>query len=305
MDGNEHTRTIEALPAYTNGTLTPEERRRVSAHLSSCDACRAELASWRTVGNASRSVSSRVPDLPEAMMKRVWSRIEEDEPSVSNSGWLEERLSLGLQLLVGQLALVRREIWTASAVTMALGCLVSLLAAGASAGGVVLAVFAPMVAAVGVAFIYGPENDPSLEVALSTPTSPRLVLLARLTLVYGYDLALALAATVVLALATGGAGFLGLISLWIGPMLFLSALALFLSLLFNPTLATLVALILWGVRLLAYSSTVQGFPLTGGMRLLESFWQSTPLLLPLAALLLLVTVLYAPHQEKLAREWSA
>ena len=301
MNDKEHANMVEALPAYTNGTFAPEERRLVSAHLDSCDACRAELASWRMVGTASRAVSSQVPNPPENLMERVWTRIgEEEAPATSSFG----RVSLGLQLLVGQLALVRREIWLASAATMALGCLVALLTAGASAGGVVLAVFAPMVAAVGVAFIYGPENDPSLEVALSTPTSPRLVLLARLTLVYGYDLALALVATVVLALANGGVGLWTLISLWVGPMLFLSALALFLSLLFGPTPATLVALTLWGVRLVAYSSASQGLDLSWGMRLLESFWQSTPLLLPLAALLLLVTVFYAPRQEKLSREWS-
>ena len=301
----EHANIVEALPAYTNDTLAPQERRLVSAHLDSCDACRTKLASWRAVGTASRSISSRVPDPPEALMERVWTRIEKDEPAASSSGWLEERLSLGLQLLVGQLVLVRREIWVASAATMALGCLVALLTAGASAGGLVLAVFAPMVAAVGVAFIYGPENDPSLEVALSTPTSPRLVLLARLTLVYGYDFALAFAATVILALASGGEGLWSLISLWIGPMLFLSALALFLSLLFGPTSATLVALVLWGVRLVAYSSAAQGLALSREMRILESFWQSTSLLLPLAALLLIATVFYAPRQEKLSREWNA
>ena len=302
MNGNDHTHPVEALAAYTNGTLAPDERRLVYEHLSVCDACRTELASWKIVGTASRAVSSRVPDPPEDLMERVWTRIEEEEtPAVSGSG----RLSLGLQLLAGQVALVRREIWVASAATMALGCLVALLTAGASAGGVALSVFTPMIAAVGVAFIYGPENDPSLEVALSTPTPPRLVLLARLTLVYGYDLALALTATVVLALANGGTGLLALISLWIGPMLFLSALALFLSLFLGSTPATLVALTLWGVRLVAYSSAVQGLTLSREMRLLESFWQSTPLLLPLAVLLLLATVLFTPGREKLSREWSA
>ena len=302
MNGKEHPNIVEALPAYINGTLVPDERRLVSEHLSVCDACRMELASWRAIGTTSRAVSSRVPDPPEALLERVWTRIGEEETlAASGSG----RLSIGLQLLAGQVALVRREIWVASAATMALGCLVALLTTGASAGGVVLAVFAPMIAAVGVAFIYGPENDPSLEVALSTPTPPRLVLVARLTLVYSYDLALALAATVVLALANGGTGLLALISLWIGPMLFLSALALFLSLFFGSTPATLVALTLWGVRLVAYSSAVRGLTLSREMKLLESFWQSTPLLLPLAVLLLLVTVLFTPGREKLSREWSA
>ena len=289
------------LPAYAGDTLGQEDRRRVLAHLRTCRQCRTELDSWQAAGLAARDVSSQLQAPPENLMERVWSRIEGEAPAASRS----DRLSLGWQLLASQVALVRREIWVASAVTMALGCLVALLATGASAGGVVLSVFAPMIAAVGVAFIYGHENDPSLEVALSTPTSPRLVLLARLTLVYGYDLALALVATVVLALANGGAGLWTLISLWIGPMLFLSALALFLSLLFGPTPATLVALTLWGVRLVAYSSASQGLALSREMRLLESFWQSTSLLLPLAALLLLVTILYAPRQEKLSREWSA
>ena len=299
MNGKEHPNIVEALPAYINGTLVPDERRLVSAHLSACDACRTELASWRAIGTTSRAVSSRVPDPPEDLMERVWTRIgEEETPAVSGSG----RLSLGLQLLAGQVALVRREIWVASAATMALGCLVALLTAGASAGGVVLAVFAPMIAAVGVAFIYGPENDPSLEVALSTPTPPRAVLLARLTLIYGYDLALAFAATVVLALANGGAGLLALVSLWIGPMLFLSALALFLSLLFNPAVATLVALGLWAARLAAYSYAARGMVPSSEMRLLESFWQSTPLLLPLAVLLLALALIYAPRPEKLSRE---
>lgn len=289
------------LPAYAGDTLGQEDRRRVLAHLKTCETCRTELDSWQAVSMAAKEVSSRLQAPPEDLMERVWTRIEGEAPAAYRSG----RLSLGWQLLVSQVALVRREIWVASAATMALGCLVALLTAGASAGGVVLSVFAPMIAAVGVAFIYGHENDPSLEVALSTPTPPRLVLLARLILVYGYDLALALAATVALALASGGVGLLPLISLWIGPMLFLSALALLLSLIFGSTAAMLVALGLWGGRLLAYSSASRGVVPSVEMRLLESFWQSTSLLLPLAVLLIVFAVLYAPRQRRFSREWRA
>ena len=52
-----------------------------------------------------------------------------------------------------------------------------------------------MIAAACVSFIYGPENDLAYELALSTPTSPRTILLARLALVFGYNLGLVPIAT--------------------------------------------------------------------------------------------------------------
>lgn len=60
-----------------------------------------------------------------------------------------------------------------------------------------------MIAAVGLALVYGPEVDPGLELALATPTAPRSVLLARMTLVFAYDLGLALAANAVVLAVRG------------------------------------------------------------------------------------------------------
>jgi len=178
---------------------------------------------------------------------------------------------------------------------MALGCVVALLAVSASAAGAALAVFVPVIAAVGVAFVYGPENDPSLEVALSTPTPPRLVLLARLVLVYGYDLALALAATGALALVRADVGLVWpLVSLWIGPMLFLSALALLLSLLFGSAPAILAALGLWATKLFASGYASSTFA-PAGLDLIDAFWRTNLVLVPLAALCLAVAILQAPR----------
>ena len=294
---NAHPKDL--LPTHVNGTLGPAEGQRVDEHLRACAACRTELASWEALAGATVAASERLPSPPPGVLEGALAKIEaEEEPSEAGPAAARRpaaKLSLAVQLLAGQMPLVRREIWSASAVTMAMGCLVSTLTAtGASAAGSAFAVFAPVIAAVGVAFVYGPENDPSLEVALSTPTSPRLVLLARLVLVYGYDLALALAATVALAAANGAFGLWPLISLWIGPMLFLSALALLVSLLFSPTAALFVALALWGTRLAAGTGNVPGQTRPAWAETAQALWHADALL-PLAVVLLAVALFVAPR----------
>jgi hypothetical protein len=247
-------------------------------------------------------------------MDGVLSRIQQekaanasDSPDPLPSLPWRGKLPLFWQLLTGQLQLVRREIWVACAVTMALGCLVALLVAtpqiaGTSAAGPALAFFIPVIAAVSVAFIYGPENDPSLEVALATPIRPRLVLLARLTLVYLYDLALALGATAILALVGEGVGIWPVISLWIGPMLFLSALTLLLLVSFGTTVAALGAAALWGLRLFAARGENLNPGVWDGASLVREFWSSTPLLVALAALLFAVAILYGPRPGRYIQE---
>lgn len=298
MSSLECNHVKELIPAFVNNTLFTEEERRVRQHFAGCAACRTEHASWEAVAGATISASQRVPSPSARAWEGVRARIEPEEtaPGSQSPGSL---VSLVWQLLRGQAPLVRREIWVASAVTVALGCVVALLAATPSSTGLALSLFVPMIAAIGVAFIYGPDNDPSLELALSTPTSPRLVLLARLTLVYSYDLALAAGASAVLV-ATKGVSLWPLISLWLGPMLFLSALALLLSLLLGTTAASLTAMGLWGVRLLAEANALSGLDTWEGMALVETFWRSTPFLLALAALLLAATLICVPRTERLA-----
>lgn len=290
--------TQELLPAFVNGTLSKDEERRVREHLTECDVCRAELASWEAVAGATVAASGKAPAPSAQAWEGVWARIQREEAAAGSPSPVS-LVSLVWQLLKGQAPLVRNEIWVASAITMALGCVVALLAATPSATGLALSMFAPLIAAVGVAFIYGPENDPSLELALSTPTSPRMVLLSRLTLVHGYDLALAAAASVLLV-AVKGVSLWPLISLWLGPMLFLSALALLLSLLLGTTAASLTAMGLWGVRLLAEANVGSGLGVWEGAALVEALWASTPLLVALAAVMLAATLIFVPRMERLA-----
>lgn len=262
----------DLLSAYVAGTLDSATTTRVRAHLADCPACRAELAEWEAIASAALARYQQIDAPGDALLDRVW------------------------HVLRGQVPLVRRGIWAASALTMALGCLVELIAPYGV--GSVLAVFAPIVAALGVAFVYGPETDPCLEIALATPTSPRLVLLARLTLVYAYDILLALAASVVIAAAHGGAELWPVIVLWLGPMLFLSALSLMLSLLFGSGVGIGGALALWAVRV--FMARVPWRTADAWSDTINRFWRNDTLLIPLAAALLLIAVLSLPRQERFA-----
>lgn len=294
MSSTDH--VTDLLPAYINGTLPKADEWTVAEHLRSCSGCRADLASWRGVGEAARAFSARMPEPDGTVLGRAWEEIDGAE-SPARRGELASRLSLLWQVLAGQVPLVRREIWAASALTMLVGVAVALLAREPSAAGVVLSILAPAVAAAGVALVYGPENDPSLEVALSTPTPPRVVLLSRLTLVYGYDLALALAATAILTLAKGGVGLWPLISLWLGPMLFLSAFTLLISLFAGTRTAMAAATALWATKV----ASTGGFGRALGeapVDLLEAFWHSNGPLLALAAALLALALLYVPRMER-------
>lgn len=291
MRGTEPGHVSGLLPAYLNGTLNARDGRRVDDHLRACAGCRADLASWKAVQGAVEASQEATPAPSPAVLAGALVEIKQGEAGRSP---LASRLSLAWQLLLGQLPLVRREIWSASATTMAVGWLVALLVTGPSMAGQAFALLAPVVAAVGVAFVYGPENDPSLEVALSTPTGPRNVLLARLVLVYGYDLLLALAATGAFVIVGGDFGLWPLISLWLGPMLFLSALALVVSLLVSPAGAVLVALSLWGLRLLATGPAPVGAE-PAWTATVKALWQAEFLLICLAAALLAIALLCAPR----------
>jgi hypothetical protein len=156
-------------------------------------------------------------------------------------------------LLRAQLRVVHREIWLASALVMALGTLVAVAtySGGAGADALPLVLTAPLVTAVGAAYLFGPDGQSSLEVELAAPVSPRLVLLARLTLLFAFDLALGLLGSGLLALVRADVLLWPLVSTWLAPMACLSALAFLLSvLLVDATAAALVSLGLWCLQVL-------------------------------------------------------
>jgi hypothetical protein len=157
-------------------------------------------------------------------------------------------LRWGWLILRSQVRLVHPATWVASGLVIALGALVTLIFYRSAHTGadLPLVIIAPLVAACGVAFLYGLEADPAMELQLATPVSARLVLMARLALLFGFNLAITLACSVALTLAGAQISLFPLIAAWLAPMTFLTALAFFLSVLFFDSLASvLISLLLW------------------------------------------------------------
>jgi hypothetical protein len=193
-------------------------------------------------------------------------------------------------LLIGQAPVVRRELWPASAIVILIGVAVAYLLGDY----MVIGVLAPLVAAAGLAVLYGPENDPAIELAMSCPTSLRQILLARVALVFGYNLLIALLASLVTK-SLAPPGLLGSIILsWLGPMAFLSASALLLSIWIGANNAITLTYIAWmaqfvpNLQLPGVSRSPQW--LASVAQAYQQFWSSPTLLLGAAFALLVLAI---------------
>lgn len=308
MESREHQtgpdHPLDLLPEFVAGRLSPTELDRVRRHLDGCSECRLELRAWQKTSSAVRQrYEPAAVAVPEHLAALVAGRVA-DEAAARKSRQalpLRRRLTWLVQLVTSQVPLVRREIWPASTVVMAIGAAVSLTTAGRVGGipGTALALLAPLAAALGIAMIYGEDNDPALELALASPTSPRLIVLARLVLVLTWDLGLAIAASLALAIVNGPAVFVPLVSLWLGPMLLLGCLALFLSLFIHSSLAIAAASVLWVARALEVAGPARLHDLGGFSAVLDAVWQTSPLTVTAALLLLCVAVALVPRREPL------
>ena len=297
---NKHNRISDLLPLYVSGALTDDQRQAVEQHLPECAACRADLALWRGMAGEI-STADQVVAAPPDLADRALARVRQT-PRRSPSGYPVLRHLL--HLLRSQMPLVHREIWPVSALVIGLGYIAALISAHA---GFVYAL-APLVAAACVSLIYGPEHDPAYELALATPTSPRQILLARLALVFGYNLGLVLVAAIgllpFLAAQPVQPLFETMALAWLAPMTFLSAAALVLSLWIGATNAITITYIAWLVQLLAgpLRSPQSGLgisaELAGFLSAYQGVWQAPSLLLLLSAALFAAAIWLAGRQEK-------
>lgn len=288
----------DRLPAMAGG----EVDQLAVAHVAGCTACRAELAQWRLAAGAVRLAADRTPEPSPGVLEGVWARLDGKAAAgrlpvrLRVPGWLRH----AVLLVAGQAPLVRRQLWAASAVVMAVGGLLSATAYTPDAAAGILGVLAPLIAAVGLALVYGPEVDPGLEVALATPTSPRSVLLARMTLVFGFDLGLALAVNTVVTLARGDVAWWGLISQWLGPMLLLASVALLMSVTLGAAAAITTALTLWTVRLVTLTEAGQALADGAVRAVVDTVWSTGAVTLVVTAALMLAAVLLVDQPERWA-----
>ena len=284
----DHKIVQELLPSYATHTLTDDERKLVDSHISEGASCRKELALWEETAvilgeeNASLSVPPRV-------FEQAWRRIA--TPAARPNVWRSS-----LSLLRAQVRLVRREIWLASLLVNLIGFAVSVLLEKA----VLIQAVAPMVAAASVALMYGQENDPAHELCLSTAVSQAQILLARLVLVFGYNLLLLVASYSGFVLVVPEQTISTLLINWLEPMAFLSSVALALSLPLGSANGISVAYAIWLSRYVIHIPELSR--ITSALRHgLNRFWGSPTILLPISVLLLGLALLSAQRRQHSAR----
>jgi hypothetical protein len=161
---------------------------------------------------------------------------------------------LPLLIMRAQLKIVRGAIFAVSAVVMLIGVGVSLVLYRPNTGvdDLPMVLIAPIVTAFGLALLYGAEIDSAMEIEQTTPVSPAMVMLARVALVFGFDLIAGLVASVILSLVLPGVSLWPLVWAWFAPMAFLSALAFLLSVFFLDSAVGIVsAAVLWAMLLTA------------------------------------------------------
>lgn len=291
---NAHEEYLDLLPWYAAGQLEEAGRAEIEMHLKACPECRAELALWQGIraevvaGNQGVVPPSGAAERALAVLQPAPARPASRRSAFSTAKPLGVALKRAGQLLWAQAPLIQRDLWPAAALVMGIGFVISVLSNALGT----LRVLAPLMAAASLAVIYGPEHDPAAELALSTPTSPWKILLARVTLVFGYNLALALVASfLMLAFVPGAALSLssaaGLILAWLAPMTFLSALALALSVWVGTANALVVAYVGWLAQFLP--TFIGHLALADGFRQVmmgyAHFWQSPGILLVAGGLL--------------------
>lgn len=171
-------------------------------------------------------------------------------PKTELSRWsaaLREQIAYGITLLRAELRLARYELWVASLLIMVIGVLVTVYTVQPpSVESLPFVYVAPVMAAFGVAFVFNPSADLPFEIMLACARSVRLILLARLTLVFSFNLLIGLVSSFSLSLVRPELSLFPLITAWLAPMSFLSALAFFLAIFFKePLIGGIGSMLLW------------------------------------------------------------
>src|SRR5690242_8279501 len=246
FQNNQHVSTL--LPAYLNGSLDAASAQRVRVHLETCADCRADLSAWQAVSGTTRQASASAPMPSPMLMDAVWAKIDAQEKAAMRHRTMRRGVQHLWLVFARQAPLIHKSIWIASIlINLLMLVLVFLGREGArhnlhSVEGV-LAFFTTIAAAAGVAFMYQAEHDAGYEIILSTPTSVRIIMICRMVLVVGYNMALAALTSAIIAIALGGTLW-DFMHIWLGPMLLLASFSLAISVIFGSVVSLAISLLL-------------------------------------------------------------
>jgi len=277
----DHTEFEELLPFYAAGGCTPQQKSEMDAHLSGCPECQSELVMWKAVSSEIETSNHEVTT-PSVIPDLALKRIHAPNP-------LATALRQSWQLVRAQLYIVQSELWSISAIVMLIGVLVAVVARR----DMVIYLLSPLMAASTLAMLYGPDHDPADELARSTATSPWKILLARMSIMSSYNLLLGLVASLGLLLFVKP-DMLGTIILgWVGPLAFLSSLALLLSVWWGTGIAIVVTYGLWMAQYVSFKTISIWLPSpiwSSFLTAYKNFWHEPLLLVGLAFLLALIAL---------------
>lgn len=295
--------TVDLLPAYVNGRLNPAETRRMQEHLAHCTVCQAELVTWQAIQEAAQFSVAATPLPSASVLAQALTQIDA-QAQTKDVGWrqaIQRTLTHFWLVLSRQVPVIHKSIWYVTPLVILFGCILALFGPGQEIIGLrsaemILSLFITVVGAAGVAFIFGAEHDAGFELTLATPTSMRTVMLSRVALVLGYNMALAALASALITLVHGG-NLWDVVQLWLGPLVLLTSVSLLLSL----TLGSLFALV---ASLLLEIIQAIGVNVEQGMVAFQlshpTIWQTNPVMLLIAILLVGIAVFYAPRKVKFA-----
>jgi hypothetical protein len=277
MSPEEHPSADDIAAWTASGGTSPALDR----HVRSCPRCEREAAAWSTLRASLAEWEGRLPE-PRPLTPAI-------EPVPAGP-----RVRQAATVVLAQVSVVRRQVWAATAVVVGIGCL--LLTVSNAAAGPLFALIAPVGAACGMAMIYGRDADPAYEISQACPVSVRTVLVARLFVVTGYDLAVGFLGTLFVTTLGDAGGLWSLMLAWLGPLLLLSAVSVLLSVLYRPWLGIGVALLLWSLRVVTLSPA-RHFALAVPV---DWIWTTTPAVVVTAVLVLAAAVIAVGRQERLA-----
>ncbi len=225
----------ETLAGYARGTVDATQEFSVEAHLVSCAACRASIASF---------VDVRV-------LERTWDAIE-GGTAAPPAGAIE-RLLVGFGIkehiarLLAATPSLRRSWLLAIAAVLTLAVFV---ARGAPKGYVFFLAVAPLLPLAGIAVAFGPRIDPTYEIGLVAPMRSFGLLLIRAVAVVASTMVLSTLA------ALGLPGFDWRVTAWLLPSLGLVTSSLALSTIVEPLRAAIAVAAVWLVGISAAAALV-------------------------------------------------
>ncbi len=290
------------LPAYANGKLDSLIADQVNEHLSHCNTCQADLSTWQVIKETAQYAVASEPLPSSSILDQVWATIDAPAQEVpAHQRPVPHAIAHLWLVFKQQVRVIHKSVWIASTLVGLFGFCFALFVSKQAPDHLynaasILSLFTTVVAASGIAFMYGSDNDAGFEITLSTPTSIRIVMLCRMVLVIGFNFVLSAIASAILAISHGG-GIWEVMQLWLGPMLLLASISLTLSFLIGSAFAVVITLII---------EALQAIPITveKGLLVLQfvrpDIWQTSPTILLLALLFFTFAVFYAPRQPRLS-----